>query len=248
MKPLLLLHKRHTPDDSAIWRVAIRLGWNTERTDQLHVKEHIAGRDMIRYYGNVLHAAQIAPELPIQFVKIEDQFLPKLAEYTKRKMELVSYCNLAQPVVQTAFYKPVSEKWFPARVYQVGESIIPDHLFPEDAIYVSEVVNFVDEVRCFVLDGKVLTSSLYRINGQVWDLTGLPPDEINYDNRVNNTPIPQYVAEICNKCNLPRGVVIDFGRLENGDWSLIEFNEAYASGLYYCDPYLAFEAIIHSQV
>lgn len=247
MNPLLLLHKRHTPDDSAIWRVAIRCGWNTERTDAFHVKEHIEGRELVRYYGNVLHASQIAEYLPFRFIPIEPGILPSLTKFTKRKMEMVSFGNLGQPVKQTAFYKPVNEKWFTAKVYNEGESIVPDHLLIDDLIYVSEIVKFVDEVRCFVLDGEIMTSSLYRINGQVWDLTGLSPGDINFDNRIKDTPIPGYIKEICQNNILPKGVVIDFGRLENGDWVLIEFNEAYASGLYYCDPYLCFPVICASQ-
>lgn len=246
IKPLLLLHKRHTPDDSAIWKEAIRRGWNTERTDELHVKEHIEGRHLVRYYGNTLHAQRISEYLPFSFTEIHPKFLAELTDYTKRKIELITYANLGQPLKQTAFIKPVGDKWFEARVYKEGE-VISGTPADTDKIYVSEIVKFVNEVRCFVLDDEILTSSLYRINGQVWDLTGLPPDEINFDNRINSTPIPQYVKEICAKCRLPRGIVIDFGQLENGEWILIEFNEAYGSGLYYCAPDKAFDAIINSQ-
>ena len=46
---------------------------------------------------------------------------------------------------------------------------------------------------------------------------------------------------------LPKGVVLDFGLMDNGMWSLIEFNEAWASGLYYCDPEKCFDVIVESQ-
>ena len=211
-----------------------------------HVKEHIKGRTVVRYYGNTLHAQQISSFLPFEFTEIHPRFLAELTEYTKRKIELITYANLGQPLKQTAFIKPVSDKWFEARVYKEGENIsgTPDDA---DKIYVSEIVKFVNEVRCFVLGTEILTASLYRINGQVWDSTDLPPDKINFDDRINDTPIPQYVKEICTKCRLPKGVVIDFGQLENGEWGLIEFNEAYGSGLYYCDPRPAFDVIINSQ-
>jgi hypothetical protein len=245
--PLLLLHKRHTPDDAAIWREAIRRGWNTVRTDLLHVEEDIKDRDVVRYYGNTLHAHQISAKLPFWFSVIFPKRLTELGEYTKRKIELISFENLGQPLKQTAFIKPVNDKWFEARVYKEGE-VITGAPIGSDQIYVSEIVKFVDEVRCFVLGDKILTASLYRINGQVWDITGLPPDEINFDDRIDSTPIPEYVKAIRNKCHLPYGIVMDFGRLENGEWSLIEFNEAYASGLYYCAPDKAFDAIINSQI
>jgi hypothetical protein len=46
---------------------------------------------------------------------------------------------------------------------------------------------------------------------------------------------------------LPEGVVMDFGRLASGEWALVEFNEAWASGIYYCDPDRALDVIVASQ-
>lgn len=244
-QPLILLHNRHTPDDSDIWRVAIRRGWRTVRTNQHYIERDMEGYDHIRYYGNTLHAAQIEDKLPFKFSAIDYRILSELPEYTKRKISYIRYEALGQPIKQDSFIKPARDKWFEAKIYKEGDLISgsPDK---DDYIYVSEIVKYLDEVRCFVLDGEVLSSSLYRINTQVWDLTGLPPDEINFDNKIDETPIRQYVKEICSKVKLPRGVVIDFGRLANGEWNLIEFNEAWASGLYYCDPDKCFDVIINS--
>ncbi len=47
---------------------------------------------------------------------------------------------------------------------------------------------------------------------------------------------------------LPIGLVIDFWQLENGDWALIEFNEAWCSGLYWCDPNKCLDVIINSVI
>lgn len=246
MKKLLLLHNRHTPDDSDIWRAAIRRGWNTQRTDQFRVKEHCQGYDHIRYYGNTLHQAQIGEHVPISFAPIKAFYLPKCEYYTKRKIELISFESLAIPLKQTAFIKPVSEKWFEAKVYYKGERINGS---PQgsDQIYVSEIVKFVDEVRCFVIDGQIMTSSLYRINSVVWDQTKEIPEKINFDTRVKDTPIPEMVRGIHELYKLPRGIVMDFGMFPSGEWALIEFNEAWASGLYYCDPEKCLDTIEESQ-
>jgi hypothetical protein len=246
MKKLLLLHNRHTADDSDIWRVAIRNGWETTRTNALQIKQHMEGYDFIRYYGNTLHGALIKDKLPFKFLEINPNHLANLEFYTKRKIRLMSYKDFAGFSVDK-FIKPVREKWFEAKVYKAGEKIEGSSL-EGDEIYVSNVVNFIHEVRCFVLNGEVLTSSLYRINKIAYDLTELPPEEINFDKKIEYTPIKQYVKQICNKVNLPNGVVIDFGMLPNGEWALIEFNEAWASGLYYCDPLKCLDAIVESQV
>lgn len=246
MKKLLLLHNRHTPDDSDIWRVAVRAGWSTQRTNRLQVEEHLKGYDFVRYYGNTLHAAQLPDVLPFKFKEIDYSYLAVLTEFTKRKIWYTKFSRLEQPLRNEEFIKPARDKWFEARVYKAGETIsgVPD---ANDDIYISEVVKYIDEVRCFVLDGVIQTSSLYRINGQVWDITGLPPDLINFDKQLKGTPLQEYVSSIYNSIDLPSGVVIDFGRLPDGSWSLIEFNEAWASGLYYCDPEKCFDVIINSQ-
>ncbi len=248
MKKLLLLHERHTPDDSDIWRVAIRSGWNTERTNMYKVKDHIEGYDYVRYYGNTLHARFLlsANKLPFTFSPIDYSILPGLGEFTKRHIAYYNFSRLVQPIQTTMFIKPARDKWFEAKVYKPGDVIVGA---PEDGdeIYYSEVVKFLDEVRCYVLDGEILTSSYYRMDTQVWDATGLPPDMINFDKKLADSPLPAMVREIYARGGLPRGVVIDFGRTENGEWSLVEFNEAWASGLYYCDPYKCLEVIEASQ-
>jgi hypothetical protein len=244
---LLLLHNRYTPDDADIWRVAVRAGWHTQRTNALQVADHVKGYDMVRYYGNTLHASQLPSEaLPFKFTDIDYSYLARLTQFTRRPIDYIRFETLGQPLKQDAFIKPARDKWFEARVYKAGETITGSPM-GGDEIYVSGIVKFVDEVRCFVLDGEIQTSSLYRINGQVWDLTGLPPDMINFDKQLPNTPLSEYVREICKIHTLPKGVVIDFGRLPNGDWVLIEFNEAWASGLYYCDPHKCLNVIIESQ-
>lgn len=81
----------------------------------------------------------------------------------------------------------------------------------------------------------------------VYDATDLNPRDINFDGRVNDTAIPGYVAEIYTKANPPRAIVADFGRHPDGSWSLIEFNEPWCSGIYYCDADKCFDCIIKTQ-
>lgn len=96
---------------------------------------------------------------------------------------------------------------------------------------------------------STLPASLYRISQVVWDESGLPPEELNFDDRIGATSIPVMVRQIraAAQSGLPDGMVMDFGRLASGEWALIEFNEAWASGLYYCDPDRAFDVIVASQ-
>jgi hypothetical protein len=244
--PLLLLHERHSPDDADIWRVAVRRGWITERVNRYNVAARLPGHEIVRYYGNLLHLDQIGALIPITFHQFELSILADLKPFTKRDICLMKFGELVLPLKKPTFIKPACVKWFEAKVYQPGE--IPMGA-PEinDYIYTSTPVDYLDEVRCFCVDGKVLTSSLYRINRVVWDRSGLDEDKINFDDRVNDTPIPQYLEEIYKAAKLPRAIVADFGRHPDGSWSLIEFNEPWASGLYFCSPDKCFDCIVASQ-
>lgn len=242
----MLLHNRFTANDNDIWAVAVKRGYNTYRTNPLQVKEHIEGYDFIRYYGNTLHKQQIEHLIPIKFHEVDYSILSKLNHYTKRNIQYIDYKDLAQPIERKCFIKPARDKWFECRVFEKGETIFGSPL-PNDKIYVSDVVNFTDEVRCFVLNGEVLTSSLYRINKVAYDIADLDFEKINFDLKINDTPIPRYVKEICGKFNINYGIVMDFGLLDNGEWAFIEFNEAWASGLYCCDYEKCFDVIVSSQ-
>jgi len=249
LKKLLILHNRYTPDDTDIWREAVRGGWKIERPNLFNVSELSLGYDTVRYYGNTLHQEQIKDSIPVYFSRINLNCLPNLLSYTKRLIKLYTFGDLNGYVPFTAFYKPVNNKWFEAGVYNKGSSISGSSK-ADDMIYISEIMRFTHEVRCFVIDGKIQTSSLYRIDGNVWDKTDLKPEKINFDDRIDDTPIPGMVKAIHKKCGteLPSGIVMDFGYNSDREWALIEFNEAWASGLYYCDVSKAFNTIIKSQI
>lgn len=248
MKPLLILPSRHRSDDADIWRAAVRQGWETFRANSDLSEVVLIGRPRIRYYGNTLHAMQIGSQLPITFPPIPLTALTLLTDITKRSVHLTTFADISATRSMPRFIKPVGEKWFRAGVYGAEERL-PEGPLPSDPVYVQDVVDFVHEVRCFVLHSAILTASLYRYERIAWDMCGLAPDELNFDERIEDTEIPRLVREIRSRFgdNLPKGIVADFGRLPSGEWALIEFNEAWASGVYHCRPELCLEVIVASQ-
>ena len=246
-KPLLLLHERYTVEDGDIWRSAIKQGWTTERVNRYNITERIKGFEFIRYYGNTLHKAQLGDLLPIKFDHIEPNILPSLTWATRREMNMIKFNELDLAALnRPMFIKPARDKWFEARIYQPSETIVGGAV-AGDEIYVSDVVEFLDEVRCFVVKGQVLTSSYYRINKVIWWDTGIDESEINLDARLKDTPIPDMANRIYQQCPSLSAVVMDFARLADGSWSLIEFNEPWASGLYLCNPDKCFQCVVASQ-
>lgn len=259
---LLVLPSEHTKEDQAIWREAIRRGWKTLRLDP-NKPEKIEGYDMVRYYGNVLHKTRVEKLLPIKFHPISPTLLSDLdISWTGREIKSMEFGELPKPLDKDTFIKCVDIKWLEARVYKAGEKPssqwqgMQDH----DKILVQEPVSFIDEVRCFVLDREILTMSYYRKNKEFCpeNIALTPFEDIKDDAE------PVWVRMLVDMLmaphmypltKLPNGVVLDFGRLGYfdsgklgvGRWALIEANEAWASGLYDCDPEKVFDTIIASQ-
>lgn len=238
MKPLLLLHHRADCNTNDIWRAAIRAGWSTERVDMSGRIDIPPGTPKVRYYGNTLHAAMIEDKLPLRFLHLDLTVLAK-TPLTKRRVQLMRAEELGD-LTEPSFIKPAQNKWFPAKIYEVGDS--PKRSqggagLASDWIYVQEPVDMINEVRCFCLDGKIHTASYYRIGHEYCPL-GI--DEVDRPKVLDDM-----VAELAPF--YPRGVVLDFAYTSRAEWTYLEPNEAFASGLYGASPEKCLEVIEASQ-
>jgi hypothetical protein len=76
---------------------------------------------------------------------------------------------------------------------------------------------FAAEVRCFVLDGRILDCAVYDGDLGV---------------RVNDaSALAEHVAQTP---GMPRAVVVDIGLIADDGWAVIEFNAAWGAGLNGC--------------
>jgi hypothetical protein len=238
MKPLLLLHHRADCNTNDIWRAAIQAGWSTERVDMAGRVIIPEGTPKVRYYGNTLHMEMIERFLPIRCLPLDLTVLAS-TPLTKRRVRLMRAEELGH-LTEVAFIKPAQNKWFPAKVYEAGDS--PKRSqggagLPSDLIYVQEPVDMINEIRCFCLDGKIHTASYYRIGHEYCPL-GI--DEVDRPKVLDDM-----VAELAPY--YPRGVVLDFAYTRYHEWVFLEPNEAWASGIYGCDPVKCLEVIEASQ-
>ena len=225
----LLLEARQTPDSNQIWREAIRRGFKTRR---VAANEDVSDcPDIIGYYGNAMTAQSLCGS-PIRFKPIPPYYITTLPrQYVGRSIICLPFSAVSQPHPCDRFIKCVGNKWIEARIYHAGETIAGAPL-PDDLLYIQEPVQIKREIRCFVLDGRIQTASQYRLDG-VFAPAACEP-----------IPATERIAHLLHK--LPRGVVIDFGLIEDA-WYVIEFNEAWASGLYECDPEAALDVILAAQ-
>jgi len=109
------------------------------------------------------------------------------------------------------FAKPSKYKRFKAGIFKGKYIQRLDYL---NNSIITEVVNFVDEWRYYVADGKVLTSWWYQGNEETCENNPNGPS-------INHLPIPE---DFCG--------TIDMGLLDTGELALVECHHPYAIGWY----------------
>jgi len=228
--PTLILTPRFTPDSQALWRAAIKLGWDVERLPSWRIPEHIlAAPDPVPYLEG-LFAPTLATQFGLRLLEPPVDWLPRLPEeYRKRRVYLTTLGE-ERVRVEPAFIKPVNDKSFAAKVY-TGKDL-PTEYDQDMAVLVSEIVSWEKEFRCFILDRKPRTISIYLRSGELQ----LEHDFAQSDEEraEAQTFIEGVLADP--RIELPRATVIDVGIIKERGWAVVEQNAAWGSGLYGCDP------------
>ncbi len=239
---LLLLHNRYSYSALDIEKVAKLRGWTVVRINDFNVAEVIAKFPVhkVIYYGDTIQLPRILPQLPITPYNLSQQLLSSLPEISKRQVTSCAFWQLIQPFNQEMFCKPFGDKFFEAKVYHIGQTIELDHqdFIPSkgrenDLVQLSPRIEITNEVRCFCLNGEILTSSWYRIEGKV--VMG------NCENVLDEFLIRElrgYVKKIYETYSyeFPPGTVLDFAWSKELGWFLLEQNQAWASSIYSCNP------------
>jgi len=144
-------------------------------------------------------------------------------EFLKRNVEITTVKE-AKTIKRRAFMKPADMKFFDAKVYERGLEV-SDHVLDDSPVLVSDPVQFTEEYRCIVRDGRVASSSCYIYHGEI-------ANPKNYYVRVEES---EEFANAVLKDVASENAVMDVGVMEDG-WAVIESNQIWASGLYGCDP------------
>lgn len=244
MNPVLVLPPHHGVDDQIIWREGVRRGYKIirARSPKYDLTNLPAGTSVV-YYGDVLHARKIHG-LGVTAPNLDPRWISRVADpanaFGRSIAPLRAELLFNSVAIRDAFIKCTHEKWFKPRVVREGRQFMPDTtgIDPEDILHVSDVVQFSDEVRCFVLDGQIATWSRYSLHGT------FTPDRPDYPPEVH--AVWQSLVNLVAPA-LPSGVVIDLGLLvPQNQWVVVEANEAWASGIYECDAARAFDVIVRS--
>jgi|ERR1043165_8974928 hypothetical protein len=231
--PTLLLSARQTDDAQKLWRACIAEKWDVARVHAWRVPE-ISSRD-IAIYGEPLFAHHVSQTLGLRLLEPPIDWLPKLPHrWRARDVQLTTLAQ-ARKTTTRSFIKPADEKCFDARVYSSGSELPAPGPLPEDLpVLVQEIVEWITEFRCFVLDRKVVTASPYWHNGQLAKL-----DDGSWSSASDQV---EDAIRFCdsvfqdNAVSLPDAIALDVGLVKNHGWAVVECNAAFSSGLYGCDP------------
>lgn len=171
----------------------------------------------------VRHAMEIAGIQEPENNTYPDCLKPFLKRKIKRKF--------AGSILGTAFVKPLKTKLFTGFVFDTFKEPeqYPEHdreqfveflkIPSSEYVWESEVVNWNSEHRYYVLEGKILGHARYDSGPDEWP----DPDQ---------EQVEKMVEILSNLTNTPVAYALDVGVLDNGSTALVEFNDAWAIGLY----------------
>ena len=233
----VILSQRYSRDSRLVESAARQKGYKTFRIQGTQFPDHLRNADILVYTEGFM-AEYVSQELDVVILRPEIDALTKVGPKILGRQ--VTFCQKSElkAFSKPTFIKPADQKFFQAGVYQSLNEIIGfDDCPPDDPIFISEVVNFVEEYRFFCLDGVVLTGSIYMQDGVF-----VGDDDVL---KASAMPIWAFAESALASATevLPPGVVVDVGVLEDGRYALIEFNPAWASGVYGCDPIRVLDSI-----
>lgn len=240
MTPTLMLSPQFGEDSNRLQAAARGRDWRVVRWSNWQRPVGLETSDAC-LYSSPLFAARVAQLTGLSFPEPPDDWLANLPlDLVQRKIESTSL-GLARECTKRAFYKPAAFKTFKAAVYESGAELPTE----SDAdgttpVLISEIVHWESEFRFFLLDGQVITGSVYFRNGQsaqVGDDWPASEDEFEQAALVARRAfqaLPQ---------SLHRSIVIDTGFIRGAGWAVIEANPSWGSGLYGSDANLVLDVI-----
>lgn len=232
--PTLVLPPRYTPDSIALWRAACDLNWNTERLVGWRVPEWLA-KEEVALYGEPLFADAVAEQLGIALLTPPFDWLVSIPkEYVQRDISFITLGS-ARKHPGRAFIKPADDKCFVARVYEAGDELPNESVLPGTTpVLLAEPVHWLSEFRCFVVEGRIQTMSVYLRNGEL--AQGKDGDWPCAETELRQACefAEGFLGD--ERIRIPPSVVVDVGVIEGRGRAVIEANAAWGSGIYGCDP------------
>jgi hypothetical protein len=229
----LVLSPRYTPDSIQLRRAALEAGWAVERLQSYRVAENLRGID-IALYGEALFTTIIAEELGYILLEAPADWLGKLPiDYVKRQIQFTTLGAVRKHFNNPVFIKPAEGKSFAAHIYNTVDELPSSESQPDDMpVYVVEPVQWSIEFRCYVMERKLITLSIYSRNGAIAEIDG---EWLASDSEIAEASAFCETLLQDNTIAMPPAFVLDIGQIVGRGWAVIETNPVWASGIYGCN-------------
>lgn len=227
-KKIVVLSPKYSEDSIRLLQSSYQSPYKLQRFGSWNVPEEYR-ENVIAVYGEDLFAQVIAEQCNLSLLKPEEDWLTTLPyDFLKRNVEFGKLSDFENR--KNTFIKPSDFKFFDAGVYKTVQDI-PGYNESDKSwtVLVSEIVKWDYEVRCFILNRKLITHSAYVYNGEL--------KERRLDT-ILLKKLEDFVGELLQNetIKIPDAIVIDVGIIKDKGWAVIEANPAWASGLYDCEP------------
>lgn len=226
--PSLVLTPRLTSDSLHLERAALSLGWAVHRARHYQVPRDM--EDPV-VYGELVFCDVMAGMLGLGLLEPSDTWLSDLPpKYLLRTVRAMRHADLGS-VEARHFIKPANDKVFDAGIFERGSHVPYRHLDPETPVLVSDVVDFESEIRCYILDRKMLTAGIYagkNADSICNDGLSTAREKVIYESGC--AWIEDFLGDL--DVDMPSAVVVDIGFIEGEGWAIVEANQGYCSGIY----------------
>jgi hypothetical protein len=232
--PTLILSTWRLPAAEALAGAARRLGWRAfglDRTPAARIDAPTV------YYGGSDVADQVAERFDLALLEPPFDLLARTPYALRLRSVEFTHYNQLRPFDSPTFVKPadVRRRAFDAGLYtDVRAARLEAPLDPGMPVLLSEPVEWLEEHRCFILDGRLVASSPYLQFGR--------PSWSRFNARDGAAPLPEGAREVCGRLlsttdiPLPPAFVVDVGLVRDRGWAVVEYNPAWCSSLLGGDP------------
>lgn len=230
--PTLLVSPRFSTDNEALRKAASELHWDSHRVVRYQVPKEI--KDPV-VYGDLNFCDNIAQENYLGLLDPPNDWLATLPfKYLLREVQAMTLYELHK-VRERSFIKPANDKVFIAGIYERGAHVPKRWIDPRCPVLVSEVVDFEIEVRCYILDRRLMTAGLYAESDYYGTLATSNQTAMTEAAFEGAQQFIQYLLDDPT-VKMPSALTIDVGFIAGTGWAVVEANQAYSSGIYMRGP------------
>ena len=165
---ILVTSPRITPDSTALMQAAQNSGQKAMRLPTFRPVPDLKGAS-ISVYGEPLFAIILSSKLDHVVLEPTSDWLSNLPkEYTQREIQNITIGEARKRKEPTFVKNADGMKAFEAQVYPSGQDLPSSEFYPDDyEVIVSEPVVWEVEYRCFVMERKLITMSIYYRHGEL---------------------------------------------------------------------------------